>query len=233
MTDDALHVLSAGAAKAVVTALAGTFRHGDGVVATFDAAGAIRAHLLARDPCDVVILPMPMLEALADDGHVARESIATLGRVPTGIAIPQGAPLPAIGDSAALRATLERASALYCPDRERATAGIHFVRMLRELGLHDRVASRIRAHPNGAAAMAAMAAAGDPDAVGCTQASEILYTPGVTLVGPLPEPFALATDYRTAVAAKSDRPSAAREFCALLGGSQSRALRQRSGFLPE
>ena len=80
MTDDALHVLSAGAAKAVVTALAGTFRHGDGVVATFDAAGAIRAHLLARDPCDVVILPMPMLEALADDGHVARESIATLGR---------------------------------------------------------------------------------------------------------------------------------------------------------
>jgi len=156
MTDDALHVLSAGAAKAVVTALAGTFRHGDGVVATFDAAGAIRAHLLARDPCDVVILPMPMLEALADDGHVARESIATLGRVPTGIAIPQGAPLPAIGDSAALRATLERASALYCPDRERATAGIHFVRMLRELGLHDRVASRIRAHPNGAAAMAAI-----------------------------------------------------------------------------
>ena len=235
MTDEALHVLSAGAAKAIVTALAGTFRHGrgDGVVTTFDAAGAIRAHLLAGEPCDVVILPRPMLQALADDGHVARESIASLGRVPTGIAVPHGAPLPAIGDVAALRTTLERASTLYCPDRERATAGIQFVRMLRELGIHDRVASRIRAHPNGAAAMAAMAAAGDPDAVGCTQASEILYTPGVTLVGQLPEPFALATDYRTAVAAKSDRASAAWEFCALLGGSQSRALRRRSGFLAE
>jgi molybdate transport system substrate-binding protein len=233
MTHEALHVLSAGAAKAVVTALAGTSRQGHGVVATFDAAGAIRAHLLAGDSCDVVILPNPLLQALADDGHVARESIASLGRVPTGIAIPHGAPLPAIDDAAALRATLERASALYCPDRERATAGIHFVRMLRELGIHDRVASRIRAHANGAAAMAAMAAAGDATAIGCTQASEILYTPGVTLVGPLPEPFALATDYRTAVAAKSDRPSAAREFCALLAGSQSRALRRRSGFLAE
>jgi molybdate transport system substrate-binding protein len=128
MTDEALHVLSAGAAKAVVTALAGTFRQrpGDGVVATFDAAGAVRARLVAGDPCDVVILPKPMLQALADDGHVARESIASLGRVSTGIAIPHGAPLPAVGNAAALRTTLERASALYCPDRERATAGIHF-----------------------------------------------------------------------------------------------------------
>jgi molybdate transport system substrate-binding protein len=235
MTDEALQVLSAGAAKAVVTALAGTFRQrpGDGVAATFDAAGAVRARLVAGDPCDVVILPKPMLQALADDGHVARESIASLGRVSTGIAIPHGAPLPAVGNAAALRTTLERASALYCPDRERATAGIHFERMLRELGIHDRVASRIRAHPNGAAAMAAMAAAGDPEAVGCTQASEILYTPGVTLVGPLPEPFALVTDYGTAVAAKSNRVQAARKFCALLVGSQTRALREQSGFLAE
>ena len=78
---------------------------------------------------------------------------------------------------------------------------------------------------------------GDPAAIGCTQASEILYTPGVALVGPLPEPFALTTDYRAAVAVAvavaSDRASAAREFCATLGGSQWRALRQRSGFLAE
>ena len=79
--------------------------------------------------------------------------------------------------------------------------------------------------------MAAMAAAGDPAAVGCTQASEILYTPGVALVGPLPEPFALATDYSAAVAAARVRSSAAREFCAMLGGLPSAELRRRSGFL--
>ena len=235
MTAAPLRVLSAGAAKAVVTRLAGTFRdaHGMAVSATFDAAGTIRAQLLAGDPCDVVILPQPMLHALADDGHVARESIATLGRVPTGIAVPDGVPHPAIADAASLRGTLERASALYCPDVARATAGIHFLRMLRELGIHDRVVTRIRAHPNGATAMAAMAAAGDPAAVGCTQASEILYTPGVTLVGPLPEPFALATDYSAAVAAASERSSAAREFRAILTGSQSSELRRRSGFVAD
>ena len=233
MTGESLRVLSAGAAKAVVTALAGTFNDARGIAATatFDAAGTIRTHLLAGDPCDVVVLPKPMLQVLADDGIVERASIATLGRVPTSIAVPDGAALPAIADSASLRVTLERASALHCPDLARATAGIHFLRMLHDLGIHDRVASRIRAHPNGAAAMAAMATAGDSAAVGCTQASEILYTPGVTLVGPLPEPFALATDYQAAVAAASDRVSAAREFCAMLGGSQSGILRRRSGFL--
>ena len=235
MTTEPLRVLSAGAAKAVVTALASSFHDmaGVAVTATFDAAGTIRAHLLAGEPCDVVILPQSMLQALARDGRVARESVATLGRVPTGIAIPHGAEPPAIGDAVSLRGTLEQASALFCPDLERATAGIHFLRMLHELRIHDRVASRIRAHPNGAAAMAAMAAAGDRAAVGCTQASEILYTPGVALVGPLPEPFALATDYSGAVVAASDRASAAGEFCELLGGSQSRDLRRRSGFLPE
>lgn len=235
MTVESLHVLSAGAAKAVVTTLAATFQDARGVavVATFDAAGAIRAHLLAGDPCDVLILPKPMLETLADDKHVERASIATLGCVPTGIAIPQGAAQPAIDDAASLRRTLEGASALYCPDLERATAGMHFLQMLRDLGIEDRVATRIHAHPNGAAAMAAMATAGDPAAIGCTQASEILYTPGVMLVGPLPEPFALATDYRAAVAAASRHASVAREFCETLCGSQSRALRLRSGFLAE
>ena len=233
MTGGALRVLSAGAAKAVVTALAGTFRDARGiaVIATFDAAGTIRGQLLAGEPCDVAILPQPMLQALAGAGHVIPESIAPLGRVPTGIAVLHGAPRPAIADAASLRGTMERASALYCPDVAQATAGIHFLRMLRELGIHGLVATRIRAHPNGATAMAAMAAAGDPAAVGCTQASEILYTPGVALVGPLPEPFALATHYSAAVAAASERSSAAREFSAMLGGSPASEMRRRSGFL--
>ena len=215
--------------------MADAFREAGGaaVTARFDAAGAIRARLIAGDPCDVVILPAPMLHALADEGRVEPASIVSLGRVPTGIAIAHGALHPAIGDAASLRETLELASALYCPDLTRATAGVHFLQMLRELGIHDRVASRIHAHANGAAAMSALAAAGDPAAIGCTQASEILYTPGVVLVGPLPEPFALTTDYRAAVAVASERAAAAREFCATLGGSQWRALRRRSGFLAE
>ena len=47
--------------------------------------------------------------------------------------------------------------------------------------------------------MRELAGASDASPLGCTQISEILYTPGVTLVGPLPTEFDLATVYSVAV----------------------------------
>jgi molybdate transport system substrate-binding protein len=181
----------------------------------------------------VLILPQPMQVVLADKGRVETASIAPLGRVPTGIAVPDGAATPSIADGDALRACLARATALYCPDTRRATAGIHFLRMLHAMGIEERVAPRIRSYANGAQAMAAMAAATSDGAgaIGCTQITEILYTPGVTLVGPLPHPFALSTVYSVAVSAHSGDPPAARKFAARLAGDATRALRDSSGFL--
>jgi hypothetical protein len=43
--------------------------------------------------------------------------------------------------------------------------------------------------------MRALAESGPPGALGCTQVTEILYTPGLALAGPLPEPFGLSTVY--------------------------------------
>lgn len=229
-----LHVLSAGAAKAVVLAVTEAFRLDTGVAtaATFGAAGAIRGQFETGAPCDVLIAPVAMQEALAAERRVVADSIVPLGRVATGIAVADGAPAPSIADADALRASLERASALYCPDTERATAGIHFVHILRELGIHARVASRIRAYANGAGAMAALAAdaAGRGGAIGCTQVTEILYTPGVVLVGPLPPPFELETVYAVAVGGESANPAVAAEFVARLTGRETLRSRETSGF---
>jgi molybdate transport system substrate-binding protein len=228
----ALDVLSAGAAKAVVLALGAGVRARErmDLAGVFDAAGAIRARFAAGDPCDVLILPAPMLDELAAGKRI--EAAQALGRVPTGIAVAAGAPAPDTHDADALRASFENASALFCPDTERSTAGIHFVRMLREMGIHARVAARIRDYPNGAQAMAALAAttSGRDNAIGCTQATEILYTPGVTLVAPLPAPFELSTTYSAATSLGSRHPDAARRFVAELTGPASRELRAASGF---
>ena len=227
----ALRVLSAGAAKAVVEHLADEWRVGAGIGidATFDAAGTIRARFLAGERCDILILPAAMLDALADEQRIDAATLAALGRVATGIAVPQRAPSPPIADAAALRASLARASALYCPDIERATAGIHFVRMLRDLGIHAEVAAKLRPFANGARAMAALAADPVDGALGCTQASEILYTPGVALVGLLPAPFELSTVYGAAVATASTHESA-RPAAARLTGAATRAFREACGF---
>ena len=227
-----LDILSAGAAKAVVLALAATVRDREGLelAGVFDAAGAIRARFVAGDPCDVLILPATMLDELVAGERV--DAAVALGDVPTGIAVAAGAPAPQVHDADALCAAFDGASALFCPDTERSTAGIHFVTMLRAMGLHGRVADRIRAYANGAQAMAALAAttSGRDRAIGCTQVTEILYTPGVTLVAPLPQPYELTTTYSAACSRAARNPAAGRRFVAWLTGSESRDLRAASGF---
>ncbi len=228
-----LRVLSAGAAKGIVLALAEPFRAASGftVTGSFDAAGAIRAQFIGDPDADVVILPDAMLQALADQRAVDGTTVAALGAVPTGIAVPTGDPAPAMGDARALADSLCVASALYCPDTIRSTAGLHFRAMLRALGIEQRVASRLHEHANGEAAMAAMATAADrAGAIGCTQVTEILYTPGVTLVGTLPPPYELSTIYAIAVASTSGRVVAARQFVALLTSPSTRKLRRDAGF---
>jgi len=227
-----LHILSGGAAKGVVTALEPSFsaEAGAELKGTFGAVGAMRDKLLGGEPCDVAILTAALIEELAASGHLLAGSAAPLGRVRTGIAVRAGESLPMIADRDALRDSLVRASGIFFPDPLRATAGIHFVNILKQLGIHDEVQSRLRPFPNGATAMAALAQSIEAGLIGCTQITEIKYTEGVTLVGPLPKEFELATVYSAAVCSQSAHPETAAALVKLLSGPQSAALRAAGGF---
>jgi molybdate transport system substrate-binding protein len=230
-----LDLLCAGAAKGLVEALQPAFERESGATlhATFGAVGAMREKLDAGAPCDVLVLTRAMLDTLAHDGRVVADTIAPLGRVPTGIAVRAGEPLPAIADRAGLRASLAAARRIYFPDPERATAGIHFVKVLRELGLYDALAPRLAPFPSGAVAMRALADAPEPGLIGCTQVTEILYTSGVVLVGALPAGFELATPYAASVTTQARNVALARRLAAMLTGAEARTLRERGGFVQE
>jgi len=218
-----LHILSAGAAQGVVTALAR--QHGVELQAQFGAVGAMREALHGGAPCEMVILTRALIDALQAEGRV--HTRADLGSVRTGIAVRAGEPPVAIGTTAELRAALLAAGELYLPDPHKATAGIHVARMLDALGLRSALAARLRPFANGATAMRELARSSVQRALGCTQITEIRNTPGVTLVGPLPQEFELATVYTAAVLQPS---GLAQEFLAALSGAGSRALRAAAGF---
>jgi molybdate transport system substrate-binding protein len=225
-------VIGAGAAKGLVESLQPGFEAAQGVElrGVFGAVGAMQERLTAGERYDAVILTAPMIALLEGRGDVVAGSTVALGRVRTGIAVPAAAARPPIGDRASLLATLRAASSLYVPDTERSTAGRHVLEVLRRLGIEQELAPRLRRFANGAAAMRELALAADASPLGCTQVSEILYTPGVALAGALPPEFELATTYAVAVAATARRPELARRFAALLGAAESRALRQGAGF---
>jgi len=225
-------LLSGGAAQGLVTALAPQFKAATGaeIDGIFGAVGAMRDKLIAGAPADMLILTSALIGDLTRAGHVVAGSAADLGAIATGVAVRAGDPAPAIGDADAMRVALRGADGIYFPDPKLATAGIHFAKVLERLGIAGEVAPRLRTFPNGAAAMAALAAVKGGRPIGCTQVTEILNTAGVTLVGDLPKDFALVTIYTIGICAKAQSADLARELAALLTSEATRELRRKLGF---
>jgi molybdate transport system substrate-binding protein len=226
-----IRLLSGGAAKGLVGQLQQRFaQDGCAVDGTFGAVGAMKDKLLSGAPCDLVILTQALIDQLAADGHVNKGSDVPLGVVKTGVAVKAGESAPEVGSAQALKAVLLAAEGIYIPDPVKATAGVHFMSVLRKLGIDREVQSRLRPFPNGATAMNALSQAPGAGLVGCTQVTEILYTPGVQLAGHLPGEFELATVYTAAVCSRAEWPQEAAALIALLAGNEAATLRRTGGF---
>ena len=229
-----LILLSGGAAEGLVSELRHEFQISTGCViaGAFGSVGAMREKLLAGAPADLIVLTAPLIAELARSGHVRSGSAVDIGLVQTGLAVRAGDPAPPVGDAQALRCALLTAEAIHFPDPKLATAGIHFAKVLDGLGLADTLRTRLRPAPNGAAAMRALAAASEPRAIGCTQVTEILNTPGIAFAGPLPKPFELVSLYTAAVCTRAQLPGQAARLAALLAGDAARHKREQAGFGP-
>lgn len=228
----ALHLLSGGAAQGLVESLRPAFEaecHCT-VAATFGAVGAMKQRLLDGAPADLLILSRALIEELAREGHVVPASIRDIGTVPTSVAVRAGDPLPPLATAADLQAALGAADEIHLPDPHLSTAGIHFARVLREQGLWEDLEPRLRPAPNGNTAMRALAASTARQPIGCTQATEILSTPGIVLVAELPPGCALATTYTVGRTTRAADAAAADALIARLVAEDGRDARRRLGF---
>ncbi len=227
-----VHILSGGAAWGLVSGLQPAFesKHGCNIDGQFGAVGLMRDLLLIDTPCDVLILTQALIDTLTTSGHVKSGSAKPLGLVQTGIAVKKGQAHPAVSDAGGLRAALLAASGIYFPDPLKATAGIHFAKVLGRLGIAEAVQARLRPFPNGAEAMRAMSQAGEDNVIGCTQVTEILYTEGADLVAPLPGGFELATVYTAAISARAREPALAAALIDVLAGNDAASARRNAGF---
>lgn len=227
-----LQILSGGAAQGLVSELQGKFfsEAGRAIEGTYGAVGMMRDKLLAGEPCDVIILTQALIDQLTAAGQVRGGSARALGIVKTGVAVKTGEAQPRVDTPEALKAALLEAKGIYFPDPVKATAGIHFMNVLKKLGIDAQVAPRLRPFPNGATAMREMAQAKEAGLIGCTQKTEILYTPGVQWVDLLPKAYELATVYTAAVCTQTEQPQAAAMLIDMLVSPQAAQVRRHAGF---
>ena len=229
----ALNILSGGAAQGLVASLAPAFKAQTGldIEGEFGAVGAMADKLRKGTPVDIVILTAAIVAALAEEKLVERASTTDIGLVETAVAVRAGDPLVAVNDATGLRNALLAADAIFVPDTKASTAGIHVAKVLRQLGIADAVAARLRIFPNGATAMRHLATSDAVRPIGCTQSTEIISTKGVMLSGSLPPGCELSTMYTAAIATRAAGPEHALDLIDLLSGAEQRELRTRAGFL--
>jgi molybdate transport system substrate-binding protein len=228
-----LKILSGGAAQGLVASIAAKFKAMTGldIEGEFGAVGAMAGKLRAGMPADIVVLTAAMIAGLAQEDLVVSVSVADIGLVETAIAIRAGDPPVSVRDAAALREAFLVADAIFVPDINASTAGIHVAKVLQQLGIADEVAARLKIFPNGATAMRNLAASTAIMPIGCTQSTEIISTSGVMLSGSLPRGCELSTVYTAAVATGAANPRGAQDLIDLLIGIEQRDLRERAGFI--
>ncbi len=227
-----MQVVSGGAAAAVVKAVQAEFEKSTGtsIHGTFSAVGQMRDQLVGGTPCDVVILTKPLIDQLIASGHVVAGSARSLGKVKTGVGVRSGTAHPSVKTHDELHAAMRAAQGIYFPGPDKATAGIHFMNVLKALGLDETMRSKFRVFPNGATAMGEMAKSQENGLIGCTQVTEINYTEGVDLVDVLPAEFELSTDYTLGICTHAKNPAHAELLADLLTGAASAAVRKQGGF---
>ncbi|TMJ49064.1 MAG: ABC transporter substrate-binding protein [Alphaproteobacteria bacterium] len=228
-----LSVLSGGAAQGLVASLAPKFKAQTGfdITGEFGAVGAMAQKLRQEMPTDIVILTAALVAKLAEEKLVVASSIVDVGLVETALAVRQRDPLLMVRDEADLRRALLASDAIFVPDTEVSTAGIHVAKVLAQIGIADAIAPRLRIYPNGATAMRHLAASDARKPIGCTQSTEIISTEGVVLSGSLPVGCGLSTMYTAAVTTQARNPQEAQALINLLISADARGLRERAGFL--
>jgi molybdate transport system substrate-binding protein len=228
-----IKVLAAGAVRSTVNALATDFeaKSGDKLSFTYGTVGAMQAELEKGTAADVVLLTPASIAALADKGLVQRGNHADLGVVGNAVAVKAGAKLPDISTPEAVKQTLLAAQAVaYADPATGASSGIHFAKVLRELGIAEQVNAKAKLAPGGAAAAKLVADGGAEIVV--TQKSEILPVTGVVVVGPLPPSLQNATTYSAAMTKNANAPDASTAFVRYLTGPEGRAKFKAAGFDP-
>ena len=228
----ALAVMSAGAAKLLVTRLQLAFMAETGydLDAVFGAAGTLQDEFVAGHPCDVLILSQELIDGLVTDGKLLQRSVAALGLVRTGLAVGADDPAPDVSTPEAVKAALLASRGIYLGDPMKSTGARHFMSVLDRLQIRDQVNPYLHTYDAGTTAMEHLAMSDEPGRIGCTQTTEVLSTQGIRLIGALPAELGLTTTYAAAVTSNSAHQNTGQFLVSLLTSESSQGLRRDCGF---
>jgi molybdate transport system substrate-binding protein len=157
----------------------------------------------AGDPFDVLVSTPPTMEAMFKEGKLIAATRTNLVRSGTGVEVRAGAPKPDISSVEAFkRALLNARSIGYL-----RVGGVP--QLVDRLGIADAIKSKVTIPDSDV--VSELVAKGELE-LGVVVITQILTTPGVELVGPLPPEIQFYVTFVAGISANSKAPDAARDL---------------------
>jgi molybdate transport system substrate-binding protein len=225
-----LKVLTTGAMKPVLLEVVPGFQQDSKQTVSLDndTAGALVKRIQGGAAFDVVVLTPAGIDEVAKAGKVSPG--VELARVGIGVMVKAGAPRPDISTVDALKRTLLAAkSVAYIDPASGGSSGIYLARLWERLGIADALKPKAKLKHGGA--VADLIVNGEAE-IGFQQASEIIASPGVTLIGQLPDEIQNYTIYSGAISTSAQSPAPAAAFISWLRRRAMAPILQAKGLLP-
>jgi molybdate transport system substrate-binding protein len=227
----AIKVLTGGAYKAVLVAVAADFerRTGHKVEIDNDTVGALMRRIAGGETFDMIVVSPKAIADLTRQGKIAEGTRTDLAKVGVGVMVKAGAPKPDVSTVEAFRrAVLEARSIGYIDPASGGSSGIYVAKLLERLGLADQVKGKTRLKRGGH--VSDLVASGEAE-LGIHQISEILPSKEVSLVGPLPAEIQNYTTYSAGISPKAANREVAEALIQALAGPAAAEIMASRGMV--
>jgi molybdate transport system substrate-binding protein len=200
---------------------------GHELVVTSDIAIRMVRRIRAGEPFDFLVAAPGQIDELIKEGRIIPETRTDLARSGIGVQVRAGARKPDISSVETFkRALLDAKSIAYLKEGQ---SGIYLSGMIERLGIADAIRSKVTRPDTDT--VSELVARGEVE-LGMVVITQILTTPGVELVGPLPPAIQSYVTFTAGVSTSARAPGAAKDLMGFLTGPSAIQVMTSQGMEP-
>lgn len=186
---------------------------GHKLAVTTDIAIRMVRRIQAGEPFDFLVAAPGHIDALVGEGKIVPQTRTNLVRSGIGVQVRAGAPKPDVSSVEAFKRALLNAKSIgYLKEGQ---SGVYLAALLKRLGIAAAIAPKVTRPETDI--VSELVAKGEIE-LGMVVITQILTTPGVELVGPLPAEIQSYITFAAGVSTHAKAPEAARQLLEFLRG---------------
>ena len=180
------------------------------------------------EEADFAIVSPQQWQALSSEGKLASGERRTMGKVGIGVFVKKGVARPAVSSVDALKGTLVKARSIAVGDL-RTPVGAYMLPLFERLGLTSDISAKLQLMPPGNPSPTIEAVIEGRAEIGISQMSEILASPDVDALGPLPVDIQNFTTFTAAIPTQAKQAAGANDLIEFLRTPSAIAVLRSKG----